>query len=308
MSWGGWIEGGARASTSGRLDPLRPIGEDGDAWPYGRGSVWVTEGPFAADVVLLADRFLADDPDGRDPQHRIGRSETAYLSFAIPHGEVMVGRVARNWSRAGTRGLMVGDAATPYPQIGLTFRAGRFTLRSFVGELDTLQTYKRYLSAHRVDLAWPNLVLSLGEGVLFASERPGLALRYLNPVEVFYSDTDALPDDNVANLMLDVGFWWRAGRFEAYGEGLLDDVDLTPPKGADREPTGYALTLGGRWNFSDAGHAWGWSTRASGPGRTGPPTKSIATATSAGGSARTTPTSIGSPSRRIYSPPGPDCD
>ncbi len=253
VAWGAWIEGGARASTSERLDPLRPLGEDGDAWPYARGSVWVDEGPVAAEVVLLEDQFLADDPDGRDPQRRIGRSETAYLSLAFPHGEFMIGRLARNWSRAGTRGLMVGDAATPYPQIGLTFRAGRFTLRSFVGELDTLRTYKRYVSAHRVDLAWPNLVLSLGEGVVFASERPGLGLRYLNPVEVFYSDTDAPPHDNVANLMLDLGFWWRSGRFEAYGEGLLDDVDLTPPEGDRsrahrvRAHAGRAVELLRRW-------------------------------------------------------------
>ena len=257
VSWGTWLEAGARASTSGRVDPLRPCGDDAHAWPYGRVSGWVTARSVAAELTLREDTYLADDPDGLDPQRRVGRSETAYLAAAVPFGTVAVGRFARNWSRLGTRGLLVSDAATPYPQIGITFGAGRFTLRSFLGELDSLPdpadslgSYKRYLAAHRVDLAWPNLVLSFGESVLLASRGGGISLRHLNPVELFYSDADAPPEDLVQNLMLDVQAWARRGRFELFGEALLDDVDITPPKGADREPTSYAVTVGARWTHA----------------------------------------------------------
>ena len=246
VRWGSWVEGGARGSTSRRLDPVRPLGDANKGWPYGRAEVGFSEGPLAADLVLLADRYLRDDPDGFDPQRRIGRSETAYLSFAFPHGEIAVGRLARNWGMLGAPGLMVGSSPTPYPQIALAVEAGRFRLHSFLGELDTLETAKRYLAAHLMDLVWPNLVLSFGESILFAGDQPGFSIRHLLPIEVFYFDSDAPPHDVTQNLMLDWSAWWRRGPVQAYLEFLLDDVDLTPPKGADREPTSYAVTLGGR--------------------------------------------------------------
>jgi hypothetical protein len=252
LRWGSWIEGGARGSTSRRFDAIRPLGDANKGWPFGRAEIGFSEGPLAADLVLLADRYLTEDPDGLDPQRRIGRSETAYLSFAFPHGEVLVGRLARNWGMLGTPGLMVGSSPTPYPQLGLTVEAGRFRLRSFVGQLDTLAAAKRYLAAHRMDLVWPNLILSFGESILFAGDRAGFSLRDLSPIDVFYFDSDARPQDVTQNLMLDWSAWWRRGPVQAYLEFLLDDVDLTPPKGADREPTSYAVTLGGRWAAGEA--------------------------------------------------------
>lgn len=214
--------------------------------------------------MLLADAYLDEDPDGIDPQRRVGRSETAYLSVAVPFGELVIGRFARNWSRLGSPGLMVGRKATPYPQIGLELKAGRFSLHSFLGELDsfggepdTVEAQKRYVTAHRVDLTWPNLALSIGESILFASHEPGFPLRHLNPVEVFYFDSDAEPTDVTQNLMLDASLWMRRGAFETYGEILLDDIDVSPPEGADSEPTSYAFTVGGRWTMSSVGHAVG---------------------------------------------------
>ncbi len=254
--WGTWAGAGLRAARGERYDPLRPLGDPIKGWPYGRVAGWLEQGPFATEVVVLGDRYLRDDPDGENPQRRIGRTETAYVSFAFPHGEVALGRFARNWSMLGTGGLMVGDAATPYAQLGLTLSAGRFRLHSFLGELDTLQANKRYLAAHRMDLVWPNLILSFGESILFAGEHPGFPLRHLNPVEVFYFESDAPPEDLVQNLMLDWSVWYRRGPLQAYLEALLDDIDLTPPAGADREPTSYALTLGGRWALP-AGHTLG---------------------------------------------------
>jgi len=255
-AWGVWAGAGARAATSDRADPLRPAGGDENLWPFARVAGWIAAGPVAAEVVVLGDRYLDRDPDGIDPQRRIGRTETAYLSVSTPHLDVVAGRLARNWFRLGSRGFLVSDAATPYPQIGLTFRTGRFTLHSFAGELETLgpdevieEAHKRYLGAHRVDLSWPNLVVSFGESILFAGTQGGFSLRHLNPVEVFYFESDAPPEDLVQNLMLNGSVWWRRGRLELFVEGQLDDVDVNPPEGADREPTSYAFALLGRGNL-----------------------------------------------------------
>lgn len=255
-AWGAWLSGGARGATSRRLDPLRPLGDE-DGWLFGRGGVWIVNGPLAAELGLRSDQFLDHDPDGLDPQWRFSRTETGYVEASAPHGSLLVGRLARNWSRLGTTSVLVSPVATTYAQIGFTATAGRFTVRSFLGELDSLNRHKRFLAAHRIDLAWPDLVLTLGESILLAQEGGGLPLRHLSPVEVFFFDTDAEPKDIVQNLMLQSGFWLRRGSLEMYGEAMLDDIDIAPPAGQDAEPASYAFTLGARRTFRGALHAVG---------------------------------------------------
>jgi hypothetical protein len=111
VRWGSWIGGGARASTSGRTD-RSGLSNEGDLWP--------TAGPRLgrhrsgrAGGRASRRRVPRRGPDGIDPQRRVGRSETAYLSVAVPFGELAIGRFARNWSRLGSPGLMVGRKATP---------------------------------------------------------------------------------------------------------------------------------------------------------------------------------------------------
>ncbi len=80
VRWGAAIDGGASASTSQRLDPVRPLGDEG-AWPYWRGGAWVEAGPVVAEARLFGDMYFNDDPDGVDPgQRRAGRTDHAYVS------------------------------------------------------------------------------------------------------------------------------------------------------------------------------------------------------------------------------------
>jgi hypothetical protein len=208
--------------------------------------VWAETGPISAEVRLLGDLYFGDDPDGLDPgQRRAGRSDQAYIAADFSLASFAIGRFTRNWFAVGTPGLLVSNAATPYPQLGLELRAGRFALRSFLGELETLDGRKRYLVAHRLDYQSPNLVLSLGESNLHAPESGGLSLRFLNPVEFLFFDHDNAPNDAVQNLMLDAQAWARVGRVVIYAEGLLDDIDVRP-EGPAAEPPLYAFTLGVR--------------------------------------------------------------
>lgn len=252
LRWGGWLSGGARGSTGARLDPLRPIG-DTDGWPFGRAGLWLTKGPLTGDLGVLADQYLDKDPDGLDPQLRLARTETGYLALSGGLGEILVGRIARNWSRIGTDGVMVSAVASTYPQIGLMLNAGNFTFRSFVGELDTLASKKRYIAAHRLDYERPNLVISIGESMLSAQDGAGFSLRHLSPVEVLFFDADTEPQDVVPNLLLNLNVWTRRGNLELYGEAMLDEIDLPPAEGPDREPTLYAYTVGGRMT---TGNGW----------------------------------------------------
>jgi hypothetical protein len=244
-SWGVLVAGGARASTSQRLDPMRPTGDEG-IWPWYNVGAWGEAGPIAAEVRLLGSTYLEDDPDGVDPgQRRGGRTDHAYVSADFKVARLTLGRLKRNWMVFGRDGLLVSDVPTAYPQLALEFRLGRFALRSFTGELDTLGGLKRYLAGHRLDYQAGDFVVSFGESILYAT-RTGPQLRFLNPLEFLFFDHDNLPDDVTQNLVLEGQVWYRTGGVALFAEFMLDDIDVSPDAD-DAEPLLYGLTLGGRW-------------------------------------------------------------
>ncbi len=244
-TWGIQLGGGIRASSNQRFDALRTVGDE-DVWPRGTAAGWLETGPVAAETRLLGDTYLTTDPDGVDPgQRRAGRSDNAYVSVTLPFGGVTLGRLSRNWSALGTNGLMVSAFPTPYPQVAFEVRQGRLALRGFTGELETLDDSKRFLSAHRVDYQSGNLVISLGESILYAG-RHGLSLRFLNPLEFLFFDINNEPNDDLQNLMLDAQLWYRSGGVVFHLEALLDDLDVIPGD-RDPEPTEYGFTIGSRF-------------------------------------------------------------
>lgn len=243
-AWGVRLAGGVRASSSQRLDPTRPLG-DGDAWPRYNAGAWVEAGPFAGETRLLGDAYLNDDPEGLDPQTRQGgRTDNAYVTVSIPHVRVSVGKFQRNWSALGTEGLLISDEPYAYPQIGLDVRVGRFSLRSFTGELDTFADQKRFVAGHRLDYEVGDLVIAFGESILYAGGS-GFSLRFLNPVEFLFFERDERPGDVKQNLVLTGQVWYQRSGVALFAEAMVDDFDISPGS-RDREPTLYGFTLGSR--------------------------------------------------------------
>ena len=132
---------GVTASDSRRRDPLMPYrtseneGLKQRAWWSWAGGLWLETHNVAAETRLLRDTWFKDgrgDPDGRNPKGLkiLGRTDNAYLTLAYPWGNVWVGRFKRNWGPIGQTGMMIGDNATPYPQIGLDL--GRGNLGNYI--------------------------------------------------------------------------------------------------------------------------------------------------------------------------------
>jgi len=237
------VAGGARASTSRRLDPTRPL-DDGSVWPNYRVAGWFETGPVAAETRAYGDFYFRDDPDGGDPGYdprtfRGGRTDNAYLSVLFPFGSVDIGVLKRNWGLIGTPGMTLSDGPTPYPQLGLELRLGRVTLRSLAAQLDTLYGLRRQFVAHRLDYRHGDLAVSLGETQLYVY--PTLLIRFLNPVDLLVLNADDDPDQNNA---LTGQVWWRRGAAVFYFDGMLDDIDANP--GPVAEPPQYAFTVGAR--------------------------------------------------------------
>ena len=135
---------GGTAADSRRRDPLmtyRTTENEGikdRAWWSWAGGVWLETHNVAAETRLFKDTWFKEthgDPDGANPGgfKFLGRTDNAYLTVAFPWGNIWVGRFKRNWGPIGQTGMMIGDNATSYPQIGLDLGRGNLTSGAFSG-------------------------------------------------------------------------------------------------------------------------------------------------------------------------------
>jgi hypothetical protein len=252
---------GATASDSRRRDPLMPYRTTGNeglkdrAWWNWAGGLWLETHNVAAETRLFWDSWWREthgDPDGRNPGgfKQLGRTDNAYLTLAYQWGNIWVGRFKRNWGPIGQTGMMIGDNATPFPQIGLDLGRGSFTFRFLAGELLSVDGRQRYLVGNRLDYRRGNFWVSIGESALYSGE--SAVLRLFNPFEAIFFDHSSTYDQQAisGNMMFNTTVWARVGQGTLYGEFVLDDFDLNPRTGREDRPieaTSYQLSLGGRY-------------------------------------------------------------
>ena len=266
---------GGTAADSRRRDPLVPYrttaneGVNDRAWVSWGGGLWLETHNVAAEMRLFKDSWFRGthgDPDGLNPGgfRFLGRTDNAYLTLAFPWGNIWVGRFVRNWGPIGQTGMMIGDNATSYPQIGLDLGRGDFTYRFMAGELLSAAGRQRYIVGNRLDYRTGNFWVSIGQSALYSGE--SAVLRLFNPLEFIWVDHSSTydPRDISGNLMFNATFWGRVGQSTLYGEFALDDFDLNPRIGLDDrgiEATSYQVSLGGRYHGISDGLELGFDYR-----------------------------------------------
>ena len=251
----GSVHGGTWAMTQRHRDVLRP---EGDGAVYPMIGVEAT-GEFPSVVAALRfrwDEWLLNDPqfpDGNVVESHPnflglfefgGRTEEGYLELQIPYFRLLVGRTYRNWGGPSADGLLVSDYSYSYDQIAYRVGVECLNVIGFVAQLDEFPgSVKRYTSSHRLN--WrprENLVLAVGETVIYGGENRSFDLRISNPISVWLvggygQDYEEGPNSN--NNFTEFSAWWRPFDWMTANIALM--IDDFPGGGT---PAQYAGALG----------------------------------------------------------------
>ena len=254
------VEAAAQGYTNARRETFRAGGASGFAPAFG---LWgsARSGPLIAVVNPAIDERLRDDPEfaGEKTTEVTGRMQTAYLALSGSIGDLVLGRMARNWGTDLFDGLLVSSMPYAFDALSGAVRIGRFELTSVAQRLsgitDTTGTgadFNRYFFAHRLDIrlgrdTWLGLTESGVYGGPGESLQPAFHMP-LNPALV-----SAFNDSVGGNFLVGVDFATRLGRqwrleFSAY----LDDIQTDDQTLTDQRPTAYGAAATVRYALPEA--------------------------------------------------------
>lgn len=255
-------------STSGRLDPLRPI--DGDPtipvgpvnfFPHADAHVTIGTERLVAQLGLWHSVYANDDPDGLDVVKRLmNRNQEGYVGYRSPTADLVLGRVATQWGVAGRDALAISDNPYPYDALHVRIGSQRIAVRGLLGQLDSSlpdgtfpdrdgerpgdlpsdqPRIDRFVAAHRFD--WrpvPNVALTVLESAIYSGANAGPSLTYLLPTQGFAFLIDNTPKNVENNGAVGAMLWAQHRGWTLHGEVFFDDLDIL---NAD-EPTSAAIT------------------------------------------------------------------
>ena len=203
-----------------------------------------------ADFVL--DEELAKDPvySGKKWRGFAGDVDQAFASFESARFNLLAGRFGGFW---GPQRSLIFSAQQKLDGLAYTARWGKLAVSYRLGALDGLnpdedpvaQFEPRYIAAHRFDWHFSDrLRAGLFETIVFGGPGRQIDLFYLNPLIFFHGSqlNEKLNDNTIVGF--DFGMQPLTG-LKAYGQLVLDDIQLDNESRGDREPDQYAVMLGG---------------------------------------------------------------
>lgn len=244
---------GTRASSTDRLDPVRPIEAGGATVALGDVNLYpriavraaVEAGPFTSQLGAQLDTYYHDNPDGLDLGNVTAflRNEESYVGAVHRYADLRAGRIARRWGDAASPPLFVSADVPAYDALALRVGTPVLSAESFVGVLDAADELgrmtgrtgdrsrrpilRRYLAAHRID--WrptPTVLISGLEALVISGNGAPFPIAALAPTAVYSFLNDGTPKNDDVNSLLGGLFWVQARSVTISGQLLLDDVDL----------------------------------------------------------------------------------
>jgi hypothetical protein len=186
----------------------------------------------------LRRRHLKPSPREKSWRGLTALYERSYLVFQWKQAALFLGRDVAGWGPSSDGNLIVSQSADGLDKVGVRLKFKNFRLSSFHAVLSA--GAKRYLSAHRLELATGRFTLGVSETVLYLDR--GIDPVYVLPLSSFYSNQfNERADDNVL-WSFDLKYIVPYG-FLLYGSFLIDDFQF------DRDgqgPDNIAFDIGAR--------------------------------------------------------------
>jgi hypothetical protein len=259
-------QGGLRAATQGRRDPVRPAGK-GKVLPKFAGHGTLQFQRFVLMAQRTLDWSLRYDPDyqGDKGVPFQGRAEYAYGAYRSPYLTLEFGTLYRNWGPPSQAGLLVSPVPYSYDQLVARLGPRRLNLQVLVAQLDDMtnangERNTRWWVVHRFNFQLiPFLDFALTQSTLISGPARGLDLAVLNPMR-FALDTRTDTQDQ-SNLQVGLDVQLRLPSLPRLGVSILVDdqvncfLEVLCPLGPDDEPPSYGFTttldgsvLNGTWS------------------------------------------------------------
>jgi len=257
---------GAAAANYARRDALAAIDSTGPRQSgAGHGTagadltLQLATGPVIATTHLQLDTRLKYDPDwfGKKDRAIAGRTAEAYVDAQWKFGEVFFGRLDRNWGPPGIPGLLL--SANPYglDHFAVTVGSAKLQLQALATQLDDRDSsgavVHRFMVQHRLRLVQGRWGVALWEGTVLAGRDRSFEPWYLNALNA--GILEQWNGGGNVNSFVGLDFERRA-RVSAFGQLMLDDIQVDRAGASDQKPVSYALTVGARGVIGAAAAAW----------------------------------------------------
>jgi len=259
---------GALAASDARRWAERPAADSAGLFPIGglEGALEMSHLTLVTHPVL--DGRLKFDPDywGKKDRAIAGRTSQAYALGSWRYADFFLGTEDRNLGPTDVTGLAVSPSPYAFEHLFVRLGPPRLRLELLATQLDALApwdsvaTAVRYFSLHRlVGAPTDRLTFSVFETAVYTrvdgvsrSWEPW-ALSVVNP---FYVSQYTGPEMN-ANLGLGADASYRVGRGNrVFGQVFIDDLQIDRADSLDKEPPGYALTVGASGGLARGSLSW----------------------------------------------------
>src|SRR3989440_534720 len=218
----------------------------------------LTFGPVVLVSHPVVDTRLQFDPDWYGKGDNATAFPEAYVSAQWHTGELFFGTLARNWGPSGVQGVVLSDNPYGLDHLYVAFGTPRVRLEVIATQLDTRTdstgSVTRCLSSSRV---WVRLPRRWTFAVWQAGVWSGVGRQFepwfLNPATWAYIRASNTSTNVNSFLGVDLE---RRGTTTAFGQFMLDDIQVSRKSASDRKPTSYAFTVGAKGRVRSTAVAW----------------------------------------------------